>query len=146
MAEDSYMEAVEPFNYEDAVEFSGAYLSGYLADKYDVSAEESIERANERVKNSTVEAFNDTTNRYTAVIPETSRVSFSNGKIRYSLLPVWMLNIKYMDKMYKFAINGQTGKVVGEYPVDNSKKWKYFWKIAGIAYVAAAAIGWMLLH
>ena len=27
-----------------------------------------------------------------------------------------------------------------------SKKWKYFWKIAGIAYVAAAAIGWMLLH
>ena len=145
-AEDSYMEAVEPFNYEDAVEFSGAYLSGYLADKYDVSAEESIERANERVENSTIEAFNDTTNRYTAVIPETSRVSFSNGKIRYSLLPVWMLNIKYMDKMYKFAINGQTGKVVGEYPVDNSKKWKYFWKIAGITYVAAAAIGWMLLH
>ena len=145
-AEDSYMEAVEPFNYEDAALFSGAYLSGYLADKYDVSAEESIERANERVKNSTVEAFNDTTNRYTAVIPENSRVSFSNGKIRYSLLPVWMLNIKYMDKMYKFAINGQTGKVVGEYPVDNSKKWKYFWKIAGIAYVAAAAIGWMLLH
>ena len=145
-AEDSYMEAIEPFNYEDAALFSGAYLSGYLADKYDVSAEESIERANERVKNSTIEAFNDTTNHYTAVIPENSRVSFSNGKIRYSLLPVWMLNIKYMDKMYKFAINGQTGKVVGEYPVDNSKKWKYFWKIAAITYVAAAAIGWMLLH
>ena len=144
--DDAYMEAIEPYNYDDAVVFNGAYLSGYLADKYDVSAEESIDRANERVKNSTIEAFNDTTNRYTTVIPENSRVSFSNGKIRYSLLPVWMLNIKYMDKMYKFAINGQTGKVVGEYPVDNSKKWKYFWKIAGIAYVAAAAIGWMLLH
>ena len=145
-ADDAYMEAVEPFNYEDAALFSGAYLSGYLADKYDVSAEESIERANERVKNSTIEAFNDTTNRYTAVIPENSRVSFSNGKIRYSLLPVWMLNIKYMDKMYKFAINGQTGKVVGEYPVDNRKKWKYFWKIAGISYAVAIAIAYMLLH
>ena len=145
-ADDAYMEALEPYSYEDAVEFSGAYLSGYLADKYDVSAEESIERANERVKNSTISAFNDTTNNYTAVIPETSRVAFSNGKIRYSLLPVWMLNIKYMDKMYKFAINGQTGKVVGEYPVDNGKKWKYFAKIAGIAYVAAAVIGWLLLH
>ena len=110
-ADNTYMEAVEPFNYQDAVEFSGAYLSGYLADKYDVSTEDSIERANERVKNSTIEAFNDTTNRYTAVIPESSRVGFSNGKIRYSLLPVWMLNIKYMDKMYKFAINGQTGKL-----------------------------------
>ena len=55
-------------------------------------------------------------------------------------------NIKYMDKMYKFAINGQTGKVVGEYPVDNGKKWKYFAKVAGIAYVAAAVVGWLLLH
>lgn len=145
-ADDTYMEALEPFNYEEALEFSGAYLSGYLADKYDVSAEESIERANERVKNSTIEAFNDTTTRYTAVIPESSKVGFENGKIRYSLLPVWMLNIKYKEKMYKFAVNGQTGKVVGEYPVDNGKKWKYFWKIAGVGYVVAAAIGWMLLH
>ena len=57
-----------------------------------------------------------------------------------------MLNIKYMDKMYKFAINGQSGKVVGEYPVDNGKKWKYFTKVAAAAYVVAAAIGWLLLH
>ncbi|MBE7024421.1 MAG: hypothetical protein E7412_08185 [Ruminococcaceae bacterium] len=145
-ADDAYMEAVEPYNYEDAVEFSGAYLSGYLADKYDVSAEESIERANERVKNSTIAAFNDTTGHYTAVIPESARVGFSNGKIRYSLLPVWMLNIKYMDNMYQFAINGQTGKVVGKYPIDEGKKWKYFAKVAGFAYVAAAIIGWLLLH
>ncbi len=144
--DNTYMEAIEPFNYEDAVEFSGAYLAGYLADKYDVTAEECIDRANERVKNSTIAAFNDTTNHYTGVIPESSSVSFSNGKIRYSLLPVWMLNINYMNKMYKFMVNGQTGKVVGEYPVDNGKKWKYFGKIAGVAYVMAAAIGWLLLH
>jgi len=145
-ADNAYMEAVEPYNYEDAVDFSHSYLSGYLADKYDVSAEESIERANERVKNSTIDAFNDTTGLYTAVIPESARVGFRDGKIRYALLPVWMLNIKYMDKMYKFMVNGQTGKVVGEYPVDKGKKWKYFAKMAGILYVAAAAIGWLMLH
>ena len=145
-ADDAYMEAVEPYNYEDAVDFNGAYLSGYLADKYDVSAEESIERANERVKNSTISAFNDTTGMFQAVIPEQSRVSFSNGKIRYSLLPVWMLNIKYLDKMYQFAINGQTGKVVGNYPVDEGKKKKFFWKVAGICYAAAAVVAYFLLH
>ena len=145
-ADDAYMEAVEPYNYEDAVDFNGAYLSGYLADKYDVSAEESIERANERVKNSTIAAFNDTTGMFQAVIPEQSRVSFSNGKIRYSLLPVWMLNIKYLDKMYQFAINGQTGKVVGNYPVDEGKKKKFFWKVAGICYAAAAVVAYFLLH
>lgn len=144
--DNAYMEAVEPFNYEDAVVFNGAYLSGYLADKYDVTAEDSIERANERVKASTVSVFRETTGGYAAVIPESTRISFSGGKIRYSLLPVWMLNIKYMNTMYKFAINGQTGKVVGEYPVDKKKKNIYFAKIAGIAYVAAAVIAYFLLH
>jgi len=144
--DDAYMEAVEPYNYTDAVDFNGAYLSGYLADKYDVSAEESIERANERVKNSTVSAFNDTTAGYMTVIPESTNVSFSDGKIRYALLPVWMLNIKYLGNNYKFAINGQTGKVVGEYPVDKKKKWKYFARVAGIGYAIAAVITFILLH
>lgn len=144
-ADDTYMEAIEPYDYSDAVNFSGGYLSGYMADKYDVSSEESVERANERVKNSTIEAFDDTTGLYTSVIPESAKVSFSNGKIRYSLLPVWMLNIKYLDKMYKFAINGQTGKVVGEYPVDKVKKWKYFGKIAAIAYAVSALAVYFLL-
>lgn len=145
-ADDAYMEAVEPFEYGDAVNFNGAYLAGYLADKYDVTAEESIERANERVRNSTVSAFKETTRGYEAVIPEMTRINFSGGKIRYSLLPVWMLNIKYAEKIYKFAINGQTGKVVGEYPIDKSKKRKYFAKIACAAYVAAAAVAFLLLH
>ena len=145
-ADDAYMEAVEPFDYSDAVEFNGAYLAGHLADKYDVSADESIDRANERVRNSTIEAFENTTGDYMSVNPESVNVSFSNGKIRYSLLPVWMLNIKYLDKIYHFAINGQTGKVVGEYPVDKGKKWKYFWKVAGIGYAVAAVIAFLMLR
>lgn len=145
-ADDTYMEAVEPFKYDDAVEFNGAYLAGYLADKYDVTAEESIDRANERVKNSTTAIFKETTQNYQSVVPEQTRIDFSDGKIRYSLLPVWMLNIKYLDKMYQFAINGQTGKVVGEYPVDKGKKWKYFAKVAGAAYIAAAVAAYFLLH
>ena len=144
-ADDTYMEAVEPYDYSAAVDFNSAYLAGYLADKYDVSAEECEDRANERVKNSTLDAFSETTGVYSSIIPEQTRVSFSNGKIRYSLLPVWMLNIKYLDKMYKFAINGQTGKVVGIYPIDKAKKWKYFWKVAGIAYAVAAVIALFLL-
>lgn len=145
-ADNAYMEAVEPFNYGDAVDFNTGYLSGFLADKYDVSAEDSIERANERVKNSTESVFAETTKEYGSVTPESTNVSFSDGRIRYSLLPVWMLNIKYRGKNYKFAVNGQTGKVVGEYPVDKGKKWRYFGKVAAIAYAAAAVVAWLLLN
>ncbi|MGN1319221.1 MAG: hypothetical protein ACI4VF_09415 [Lachnospirales bacterium] len=134
-ADDAYMEAVEPFDYNDAVNFDTVYLSGYLADKYDVGADESITRANERVKQSTEDAFSKTAAGFGVVTPEASYVDFSNGKIRYSLLPVWMLNIKYKGENYKFAINGQTGKTVGKYPVDNKKKWTFFGIVYAIAFV-----------
>lgn len=139
-----YTEAVEPFDFNDAVDFNAAYLSGYLADKYDVSADDCIGRANERIKISTEDAFSSTCNDFEGVVTERANISFSDGKIRYALLPVWMLNIKYMDKMYKFAINGQTGKIVGEYPVDKSKKWKYFAKVFAISLAVCAVAGWLL--
>ena len=47
---DDLMESIEPYNCAEAVDFQTAYLAGYLADKYDVTAEESIKRANARVK------------------------------------------------------------------------------------------------
>ncbi len=143
--DNTYMEAIEPFNYDEAVNFNTSYLSGFLAEKYDVSAQECTPRANERVKNSTEDAFRDTANGYSGVTAEQTSVNFSNGKIRYCLLPVWMLNIKYKDTIYKFAINGQTGKVVGEYPTDKSKKWKYFAKIAAIVFAVSTVIAWFVL-
>ena len=143
--DNDYMEAVEPFDYSAAVDFNTAYLSGYLADKYDVSSEDSIGRANERVKNSTESVFASTTGGYMSVIPDSSRVIFSGGKIRYALLPVWMLNIKYMDTMYKYVINGQTGKVAGQYPISKGKRNAYFFKIFGITLAIAAAAAYAFL-
>ncbi len=141
--DDDYIEPLEPFNYNDAVNFDMAYLSGYLSDKYDVSVEDSKPHANERVKNSTEDAFKKTVDRtYTAVQPLDSSISFSNGKIRYALLPVWMLNIKYKNENYKFTVNGQTGKVVGKYPVDKSKRNLYFLKVLGISGAISAVMAY----
>ena len=58
--DDDLMESIEPFNIAEAVDFQTAYLAGYLADKYDVDSESSIQRANERIKKSTEEAFAST--------------------------------------------------------------------------------------
>lgn len=142
--DNTYMESIEPFDYSKAVDFNTAYLAGYLADKYDVSAEDSIPRANERVRNSTEAAFLSTTSGYTSVVPEETNVSFTNGKIRYALLPVWMLNVQYNGQNYPFAINGQTGKIAGAYPVDKKKKWLSFAKASGISYLIITAILWLL--
>ena len=131
---DDLMESVEPFDFSQAVDFQTAYLSGYFADKYDVDAESSIGRANERVKTSTEDAFRDTVMGYATVVPENSSVRLHNGKTKYAFYPVWLLNTTYKDEKYIFAMNGQTGKFVGNLPTDFGKFWKFtalFTAIAG---------------
>lgn len=118
---DELMESIEPFNFNEAVDFQTAYLSGYLADKYDVDDKQSIERANERIKKSTEQAFAKTVQGYSSVTVNSSCVKLSNGKVKYALLPVWILNTSCNGKNYVFAMNGQTGKLVGDLPEDKAK-------------------------
>lgn len=130
---DDLMESIEPYNFNDAVDFQTAYLAGYLADKYDVDADQSIERANQRIKRSTEESFAATVKGFTTVIPESSSIRLSNGKAKYALYPVWILNTTWQDKKYLFAMNGQTGKFVGDLPMDKSLFVKWLLSIGGAA-------------
>ncbi|MBR4881879.1 MAG: hypothetical protein IKU19_08085 [Clostridia bacterium] len=124
---DDMMESIEPYNMAEGVDFQTAYLAGYLADKYDVTAEASIERANERIKKSTEDALASTVQGYMTVTPEHSSVRFINGRARYALLPVWLLNTTWNGQKYTFAMNGQTGKFAGDLPCDKGmfKKWLF---------------------
>lgn len=141
---DDLMESIEPFIFSAAVDFQTAYLAGYLADKYDVDAEQSIERANERVKRSTEEVFASTVHGYQTVVTESSNIRLHGGKAKYALYPVWILNTTWQGKKYTFAMNGQTGKFVGDLPVDKSAAAK--WTLGLSAVLSAAAYGavWLL--
>ncbi|MDD3219363.1 MAG: hypothetical protein PHC41_02420 [Lachnospiraceae bacterium] len=135
--DDNYMDAVEPFNYQDLTEFQPSYLAGYFADKYDVSSQDCIPRANNRVTNSTVQALTQTVIGYNTTVPTSQNIQVDNGKVHYAMLPVWMLNTKYNDKLYNFAMNGQSGKLVGELPTDMKKFWMYFAGISAVAFLIA---------
>ena len=132
--DDAYMDSIEPFDYNQLTEFSENYLAGYYADKYDVDSAASIPRANERVKRSTEERFRQTVHGYESVLTEGSRINIKNGKAEYTMFPVWVLNKKYKDKIYTFAMNGQTGKLVGELPVDKGKVFKYLFGITAVIF------------
>ena len=121
------MESIEPYRFEEAVDFQTAYLSGYLADKYDVTQQQSIARANERITNSTNSVFADTVRGYATVTPQTQSIRLEHTRAKYALYPVWLLNTRWQDKTYAFAMNGQTGKFVGDLPVDRAAAWR--WRI-----------------
>ena len=144
---DDLMESIEPFNCGEAVDFQTAYLAGYLADKYDVTAEESIDRANERVKKSTEQAFAETVIGYDTVVAENTSVQFHGGKAKYALYPVWLLNTTWNGNKYTFAMNGQTGKFVGNLPTDKGAYVRWFVGLTvGISVAAFSILSllWML--
>ena len=135
--DDTLMESIEPFDVKDAVDFQTAYLSGYLADKYDVNAQDSIDRANQRIRNSTEDAFAATVQGYTTVTPVSTNISLQNGRARYALYPVWILNTMWNGQKFTFGVNGQTGKIAGDLPMDKGafKSW-----LIGSAAAATAVI------
>lgn len=123
--DDAYMESIEPFNYAELVPFSTAYLTGYLADKYDVDAENCAPRADKRVENSAVDVLRSSVKDFNSVDLVNAAVVKDVGKVIYALVPVWILTTRYQDKPYTFMMNGQTGKVVGSLPFDSGKAFKY---------------------
>ncbi len=141
---DDLMESIEPYDINEAVDFNTAYLAGYLADKYDVSMDESIVRANERIRTSMVEAFAKTVESFHTVETEGTNISLSKSKAEYALLPVWILNTKWKGNTYTFAMNGQTGKFVGDLPVDKGAELKYRLTTAIGTFVLVYGIMWGL--
>ncbi len=142
---DNYMDGLEPYNYDDLVEFSPSYMAGYFADKFDVNVDECLERAKTRMENSTSETIRNSVTGYTSVIERSKTLTNSELDINYSLFPVWMLNTKYHDKIYQFAINGQTGKVSGDLPIDKRKRNLLFLGITLATYAASAFFAYLFL-
>ncbi|NLW53549.1 MAG: hypothetical protein GXY99_01420 [Clostridiaceae bacterium] len=129
---DDLMESIEPFDCESAVPFDTAYLSGFLANRYDVDSSESIERANTRIKTSTEQSFMESIQGYDSVRSVSSSIKMKNGDINYALFPVWILNTKWQDQLYTFAMNGQSGKLVGNLPLDKKAYWRTFLIMAAL--------------
>ena len=141
---DAHMDAIEPFDYGGLKPFSTAYLPGYLADRYDEDAETCGKRANRRIVESTERAFASTTKGYATLKREYYNINLTYGEVKYALMPVWMLATRWRNKNFLFAMNGQTGKLIGDLPVDRGKFWGWFAKIA-LPAAAVIAIALFLL-
>ena len=135
------MQAIEPYDYTQAVPFDMAYLSGYLADQYDVSSEACQPIANARVRATAEAMLAGTTPGFATVVPESKSVQVHGGQVQYMLLPVWVLHATYDGRSYTFMMNGQTGKLVGELPISRGRSWAWFGAVCGGVTAAATLAG-----
>lgn len=137
---DAYMDSLEPFDYSKITAYNPAYMSGYVASKYDEDANAVKERVNERIRNTSKQKIRETVKGYTSVNPTAENIGIHDGRVRYCMLPVWMLSTQWNGQVYSFAMNGQSGKVVGDLPIDQGKSTKLFLSTALITTVIAALV------
>ena len=119
--DDTIMNAIEPFDYKDLIDFDSSYLAGFLSEKYDVDMNEAYQNAKLRIENDSTTYLRSEMKGYVSLVNKESKNELQINRTQYVLLPVFVLNIKYNDKIYHFAMNGQTKKMVGEIPVSKTK-------------------------
>lgn len=129
--DDKFMHLIEPYNYEDLKDFSMQYMSGFMAEKYDVEADESQGVLKNRVENYLEDRLKNTVNGYNSFSLRNNDIKLANINEDYSMLPIYLLINKYKGKEHIFIVNGQTGKVVGDTPISFAKQVKF----AGIIFL-----------
>jgi len=132
--DNAIMNSIEPFDYKELVDFSAGYLSGFLAEKYDVEKEDAKTNTLKRAK-ATAEAEIRKTIPYASFVPNQNETNIKEETLDYVLLPVWMVNVKYNGKMYPFAMNGQTGKMIRNIPYSKGKAFLAFIIIFTIVFI-----------
>ena len=142
--DDKLMDSLEPFDMSQEKPFDLRYLAGFTADRFDQAKGDVEERARRRMLSSAESSV------LASVLGEYSSVQRAGGSLRahltakYLLLPVYLFSISHNGSSYDFAVNGQTGKVVGQLPIDKGVSFTYFLKRAGA--VAAGIVGAFVLR
>lgn len=113
-------EGVLPFNLDKMKPFQAAYLSGFKAERRDLDREEFEQDIQQEISSFAVESLRSSINGYNAVNVRDHEEKVLSSDWKYALFPVWILTYKGSkdDKMYYFAMNGQSGKICGILPVD----------------------------
>ncbi len=138
---DDLMESIEPFDYGKAEDFTTGYLTGYVADKYDLDQEAVRPRVRKRMTEGAEDQFK-TTVHYDEIYVENSQISAKSSEVNYVLYPVWLMNTDWNGKKFTFAMNGQTGKMVGNLPADMIK----LGGCTGLVFFAIAALIILLMY
>lgn len=116
------VEGVLPYRLREAKKFHLGYLSGFLAEKRDMEREQMEEEVHQEARKQAERSLRNSIQGYSTVTVGSAHTVLEQEHWRYLLLPVWVLTYRGKEgDTYFYAMNGQTGTVWGELPVDYKK-------------------------
>ena len=139
------VEGVQPFPMKECKDFSMGYLSGFQAEKRDLERRDLEEEMHSEAKGYAKKLLRDTISGYATVNTKNTNIQSEQETWDYVLLPVWTVTYKGNDgKIYYYAMNGATGNVFGELPIDYKKVAMLFAAVALPIFILCLIGGYFL--
>lgn len=139
--DNSSIQAIEPYDYAKLVPFHPAYMSGAYAERFDVDAEQSRDIMRARAESFLSSRLTGTIDGYDSFSAETSNFATTQQQCEYALLPLYLLTTLHQGSKYLFLVNGQTGKIYGEPPIDKKYALKIFLGLFLACWLIALLVG-----
>ena len=123
----SYAERIKPFNLPALKRYEPYFLAGWFSEQYSIARDQALQLCQQ-------EFYRREQGNVAGHLPGDThsglevRTNFSDVNSDLCLLPVYVLSYKYQDKLYRFLVNGQTGKMAGDKPVS----WQRIWIVVGV--------------
>lgn len=116
----NHVYALEPWNMADLAPFNKKYLAGLKAESYQTNVKDGFDIA-KTIMDKTIEETvkNDIGGDHQRISSKNS--AYNDVTFKHVLLPIWLSSYRFKDKIYRFVVNGQTGKVEGKRPVSVAK-------------------------
>lgn len=119
--DDTVMDLIEPYNYQELISFDPKYMSGFWGEIFNAPANEYEGRARKKAMEATDKMLRDSLKEFEMTKHERTEENVQQRAVDFVLMPVWVYKYKYGRKIYNYYVNGQTGKVVGTTPVSIKK-------------------------
>ncbi len=120
--DDNISEKIAPYDVKGMKKFTPAFLSGFYADTADVDSSVYQPDAENIAVDNSVKCIYENFRGVSIDTPLSSNLVNTNVKeINSTMFPVWFMSYRNGDRVAYATINGQTGKVVADLPVDQKK-------------------------
>jgi hypothetical protein len=128
-------EQLEPWDLGNLVPYRDEYLSGFLAERYQIDVQKGWLRAQERME---VVIRGDVRRDIGGDHQRIHSLDTRHGSITFKhvLLPLWICSYRYKEKIYRFLVNARTGEVQGQRP--------WSWVKITLTAIAVASVIFML--
>jgi DNA-directed RNA polymerase subunit RPC12/RpoP len=122
---------LEPWDLPSLVPYQDEFLSGFVAESYQVSLPEGFKVAKQIMAGNIAQTIRGDIGGDHQRIHSVDTKYF-NVTFKHALLPVWISAYRYADRTFRFLVNARTGEVQGERP--------YSWIKITLAVVAGLVV------